>query len=348
MTKVIIVGGNYAGCIAAKKLAKKGHEIVIVSPFDSSFASPLLPRLLTEPELIEGNYNNKYTSIFAGLNVKHVKALVTELDPDAKVLTLSTGETLDYEHLVIATGTSHGELFKPSSSGAMDSNVSLIKSTAEKIKSNKNIAVIGGGPTGVEVSGDIAHHYPDKSVDLYTGSGNPLPTLPLKKQLQAVSMLEKKGVKVIKKNAEISGNTVDGKSYDLVLTTFGVKPNSGFIPKKLLNSEGYLKVSEDLTVPGYTNILGFGDITDTSNNTLVAIILGQTKTLEKSAEKYFEGKSVNPPPYKNPKGASMFVPVGKDGGVGIVFGWSIPSFLVKIVKAKDYMISHMANYYDQF
>lgn len=347
MPQVVIVGGNYAGIIAAKKLAKKGYEVVIVSPFDSTFAPPLLPRLITEPEHIEGNYNLKYSKIFSGLKYKHIQALATELDPDAKVLTLSTGETLKYEFLVIATGTSHGELFKPDNSKSVG-NASIIKSTAEKVKSSKKIAVIGGGATGVEVSGDIAYHYPEKSVDIYTGSGNPLPFLPMKKQLQAVSMLEKKGVNIIKKTAQVNGQTVDGKSYDLVIATFGIKPNSEFIPKKLLDSDGYLKVSEDLSVPGYSNILGFGDITNTSNNTLVAIIMGQVKTFEKSAEKNFEGKAVKVAPYKTPTSATIAVPVGKDGGIGVAFGWSLPSFLVKQLKAKDYMMSHQPNYYDQF
>lgn len=34
----------------------------------------------------------------------------------------------------------------------------------------------------------------------------------------------------------------------------------------------------------------------------------------------------------------QFVPIGSQGGVGVVFGWKVPSFLVKMAKSKDFMI----------
>jgi hypothetical protein len=34
----------------------------------------------------------------------------------------------------------------------------------------------------------------------------------------------------------------------------------------------------------------------------------------------------------------MMVPIGPQQGVGVVFGWKVPSFLVKMAKSKDFMI----------
>lgn len=38
------------------------------------------------------------------------------------------------------------------------------------------------------------------------------------------------------------------------------------------------------------------------------------------------------------KGEIQIVPVGSTQGVGTAFGWGLPSFMVKMVKAKDFMI----------
>jgi hypothetical protein len=38
----------------------------------------------------------------------------------------------------------------------------------------------------------------------------------------------------------------------------------------------------------------------------------------------------------------QFVPIGSQGGVGIAFGWKLPSFMVKMAKAKDFMIGQAA------
>lgn len=42
--------------------------------------------------------------------------------------------------------------------------------------------------------------------------------------------------------------------------------------------------------------------------------------------------------YKKMKGEIQIVPVGSTQGVGTAFGWGLPSFMVKMVKAKDFMI----------
>lgn len=38
----------------------------------------------------------------------------------------------------------------------------------------------------------------------------------------------------------------------------------------------------------------------------------------------------------------QFVPIGHTQGVGIAFGWKLPSFMVKMAKSKDFMIGNMA------
>ena len=44
--------------------------------------------------------------------------------------------------------------------------------------------------------------------------------------------------------------------------------------------------------------------------------------------------------YKKITSDMQFVPIGSQGGVGIAFGWKLPSFMVKMVKSKDFMIGN--------
>ena len=37
----------------------------------------------------------------------------------------------------------------------------------------------------------------------------------------------------------------------------------------------------------------------------------------------------------------QFVPLGSTQGVGVVMGWKIPSFMVKMAKSKDFMIGQV-------
>lgn len=43
-------------------------------------------------------------------------------------------------------------------------------------------------------------------------------------------------------------------------------------------------------------------------------------------------------PFKQNTAETQLVPIGPNGGVGAVFGWKLPSFAVKMIKSKDYMI----------
>lgn len=44
--------------------------------------------------------------------------------------------------------------------------------------------------------------------------------------------------------------------------------------------------------------------------------------------------------YKKIQSEMLFVPVGSQQGVGLAFGWKLPSFMIKMAKAKDYMIGN--------
>jgi pyruvate/2-oxoglutarate dehydrogenase complex dihydrolipoamide dehydrogenase (E3) component len=167
----------------------------------------------------------------------------------------------------------------------------------------------------------------------------------------AAKMLTQKKVKVITSTrvtgAEASGDawTVsldNGEkiSADLYIPTTGVVPNNSFIPEQFLDKDGWVKVNREMRVESTENIYAAGDITNNSMrlsfkaaeqagvaaNNLKADIVG------KGERKTFDqGESI-----------MMVVPVGESGGTGQIFGFTPFSFMVKMIKGKDYFISKAA------
>jgi len=79
-----------------------------------------------------------------------------------KVFT-SSNEEIEYDYLIIATG---GNLPNFPLTDEKETTLEKLKSNAQLIKSANRIAVIGGGASGVEFSGEIASYYPTKKVTL--------------------------------------------------------------------------------------------------------------------------------------------------------------------------------------
>jgi len=100
---IVIIGAGTAGIMLANKLAKAGYGVTIVEPRQDHYYQP---GFLFVPF---GGY--KIAQLMRPLSelirkkVQHVSDSVTKIDPEQKKLQLASGKTLDYEMVVIATGT---------------------------------------------------------------------------------------------------------------------------------------------------------------------------------------------------------------------------------------------------
>lgn len=186
------------------------------------------------------------------------------------------------------------------------------------------------------------------------------------------------GVKVASTTNEDSKTVVkltNGQemAVDVYIDATGDKPNSKFVPEAWLNAQGYVKTDPHtlrLDVPNVNNVYGFGSVASYSNGSVLdtkyAIkpllesirldLLGQRETSPSIT-------SVDPNPsgwiswltswipffgtaepskrkivYKKITSDMQFVPIGSTQGVGVAFGYKVPSIMVKIAKSKDFMI----------
>jgi NADH dehydrogenase len=224
---VIILGVGFGGVGAFKKLRDANVRITLIDRHDYHTFQPLLYQVATyelTPEQVGFPIRDL---LHHHQNITFHQAVVTSLDPAGRQVTMDSVAPLKYDYLILALGAVVNFFQTPGADQyafplyTMDDAIRLkehVLKTFEAVDKNPaliedgalNFCVVGGGSTGVEVSGalagllrtEIQQDYPNLPVDtaqvlLYEG----LPHLlgPFKPELQnyARKALEERGVKCI-------------------------------------------------------------------------------------------------------------------------------------------------------
>lgn len=157
--KVVILGAGHGGGAMAAFLRQAGHEGPIVLIGDEPippYQRPPLSKAWLKGEADADSLALKDASWYAdnGCDLR-MGVTATSLNRGAKTVTLSTGETVSYDILVIATGARARKLPIP---GAELGGVLELRTAAdaEQLKASlgegKRLAIVGGGYVGLEVA----------------------------------------------------------------------------------------------------------------------------------------------------------------------------------------------------
>jgi apoptosis-inducing factor 2 len=165
------------------------------------------------------------------------------IDFEKQTLTTSHGTLLSYDKLVIATGVRHGIFTKNESKETMRSNIAAAQ----------NILIVGGGPIGVELAGEIIEYFPSKKVTVQHTKSELLGTDYPHKLRTSISILAKKYICVIGPDADTNG-------YDLVIQSYGMTPNTQFLDKHYCNDKGFIQVNSKLAIVNTHNAYALGDV----------------------------------------------------------------------------------------
>jgi NADH:quinone reductase (non-electrogenic) len=172
--RVVIVGGGFGGLAAAQGLRRADAEVTVVDRMNHHLFQPLLYQVAAGglapgdcASAIRGHLKRQS-------NATVLMAEATELDPEGKQVALSTGERLDYDSLIVACGaqTSYfgNDEWKDVSFGlktlrdALELRDQIVSAFEEAERATDprareewlTFVVVGGGPTGVEISGQLA------------------------------------------------------------------------------------------------------------------------------------------------------------------------------------------------
>jgi hypothetical protein len=178
-TKVVILGGGFAGINAAKALGNANFDVWIIDKTNHHLFQPLLYQVASAA-LSPGDIAIPIREILSPYkNVTVIMGEVIQIDKEDHQVVLRNGDRIGYEYLIVALGARHSyfgndqwEAFAPGLKTLVDALkirerilVSFEKAercdSISEAKKYLNFVIIGGGPTGVEMAGaisEIAYH----------------------------------------------------------------------------------------------------------------------------------------------------------------------------------------------
>ncbi len=167
--EVLVIGGGFAGLSALQALARTRAAVTIVDRNVYSTFQPLLYQVATAG-LTAADVAYPLWTATGRRGASYRKGELAAVDLDRRTVTLAGGEQLSYDYLIIATGVSAAFFGVP---GAAEHALSLytrrdavaLRNTLMDELEQRNegmvgpeldITVVGGGATGVELSGTLA------------------------------------------------------------------------------------------------------------------------------------------------------------------------------------------------
>jgi len=162
---VVIVGGGQAGAQAAVSLRQEGFDGRVVLIGDEPvlpYQRPPLSKTYLAGELARERLFVKPAAFYEKVNIEHMLGeTVCAIDSSEQVVSLDSGQTLHYDHLVLATGGRVRPLPYP---GADHPQVNYLRTLADveamqdKFTEGTRLVVIGGGYIGLETAAVAVKH----------------------------------------------------------------------------------------------------------------------------------------------------------------------------------------------
>jgi len=295
--KVVVVGCGFAGLSAVQVLAQFiGLKITVIDQKNHHLFQPLLYQVATG-ELDSGHIASPIRSLMSKYeDVTVVKSKVTNVDLKSKTVTAICGE-FKYDYLVMACGALHSyfgkeewETYAPglkTIEQALEIKNRIFNSfeRAEKesdpVKREKllSFAIVGGGPTGVEMAGaiaDVTHLILTRNfrnidpasakVTLIDAGPRILSAFSEKYSKKAQKYLENMGVNVLVNqrvtNIDETGVTIGKKKFEASTVIWGAGVAATEITKTLgveLDRPGRAIVERDLSLKEYPEVFVIGD-----------------------------------------------------------------------------------------
>jgi len=355
---VLIIGGGYGGVAAAKALDGTAKFNVVLIDRKNYF----LHNLGNLRASVDIKFSNQilvpYNKLLA--NGNFVQGYVNEIT-DKAVHIEGHHAPIEYKYLIIATGSQYPFPGKVTES-QMKTALGHFGTMVTKIEQSKEILIVGGGPVGCELAGEIISKYPkDKKVILVHSHDKLLPAdlLPDMRDKTAKQLTDMKVEVVLNEKVEIGAHeeklleahdgaflhgertvrTASGKEFkaDLILFARGAHVNNNAMRQKFhdkLDEKGRIKVNKSFQVEGHEHIFAIGDCCNVGRQ--MAFYAGMhAKAASDSIKNLEEKKPVVV--YAGDGDPMMSVPLGPKNGFTQAKGKVLPAFLTSKLKGGNLM-----------
>lgn len=360
--QVIVVGAGYAGTEVAKRLDSK-FQVTLITPLDTFVHKYSMLRAAVVPGWEETTRIPLDKLLKRGKIVRGEVKSVT-----SGSVTLADGSTLNADYIVLAHGAPVNGNFPAagitaSAVSAQEFKALLVKKQ-EAVRNAKTVIVIGAGPVGLELAGEIKAHHPTKKVIvLQRGKeilNNSYPPL-YDKYIEGVHSRLKELDIIVRLNTSITselkienrdgfiegtrdytlsdGTTINA---DLVVSCIGGNnpPRTPIVAAEFIDEKHLIKVDANLRVIGLKNVFALGDANNVKETKQGYLATAQGELTAANIVSIDKGKA--PKEYKPTLGAkdfgNMFLPIGPKRGTAAFGKTILGDFMQRLLKGKSLFV----------
>lgn len=323
---VAIIGGGYAGSAVAKALDPEA-DVILIDPRDAFANSAASLRALVRPDWA-GNMFFPFDTLLTRGTVIRDRAV--SVDPGG--VTLASGRRVEADYLVLATGSSYAYPAKPAADSTDDA-LDDLRRTHKELTAAERVLIVGAGPVGLELAGEIKQTWPHKHVTVVDPAARLLPGfLPqlrqeLHHQLAASDIRLRLGAALTTPPATEPGHAAtftvtttagDDITADIWFRAHGVHVNTGYLTDGRLTTrtpQGHVHVTETLNVAGHDHVYAIGDITDIAEAKMAAYAMQHAEVVARNITAQLHGEQPTAH-YRPATDPMILLPLGTTGGVG--------------------------------
>jgi NADH dehydrogenase FAD-containing subunit len=353
---VLVLGGGYGGINAAKALDDVA-DVTLVDPKDAFVHNIASWRALVEPEWLDRIFM-PYEHLLA--NGTFVRDRAVEVD--GRRVTLASGTTLEPDYLVLATGSSYPF---PAKTDERDSETarSRVLDAHSQLLGAERVLLLGAGPAGLELAGEIKAFFPEKHVtvadisdDILAGPYDQRLREELRRQLDALGVEVKLGSRLrelpavapaTRGSIQLTTDSGERLTADIWYRTFGVTPHTEYLRGALAaarNEAGYIGVDEHLRVMGQERVFAIGDISDADRD-MAGLATFQAQVAVANVRALITGGELTS--YERYP-AVIAIPLGPEGGAGRLPGQDeiVGAEVIAELKGRDMGVDRYDSLFD--
>lgn len=327
--RVVVVGGGYGGAAVAREL-DRDVDVVLVEPKDAFVHATASLRAVVDPAWQERVFYPYDGLLERGRVVQDWARLVS---PGR--VRLSATEEVEADVVVLATGTGY-----PFPAKFLENHTYVAVAHLERMRADlarcRDVLVVGGGPVGVELAGELTSAFPELGVTIVEQERDILVLGDYEAELRASvrRQLTERGVRLLTGSplgylpmvdvGRYQPFTVETTAGDVVeaqmwFRCYGARPLTDQLDGELAavrRADGLLPVTEHLRVVGQERVFAIGDITDVPESKRASAARAHAAVVAQNVRDLAAGRE--PSATYTPPLERILLPLGPDGGASQV------------------------------
>lgn len=280
--RVVVAGLGDSGLLTAIHLSRHA-SIVGISAKPQIVSGQELGLRLARPEVWARDNRIDFARYRRLDQVRRLHGSLVGLDRDKRTVSVELADgsaaTEPYDVLVISTGVTNGFWRTPHVQSREEVDAD-IRRHHETLAAAGSVAVIGGGAAAVNTAANVRIRWPDKQVDLYYPGERAIPQHHPRAWSQVRRRLVDLGVAlhpghravvpegfgcddITHEPVEWSTGQPAARADAVVWAIGNVRPNTGWLPRSLLDEHGFVDVTPTLQTPSHPEVFAIGDVAAT-------------------------------------------------------------------------------------